>query len=70
MNALTDTERIALIGIQARQQQLQIEQAAVLRAIEVRLQLSAGAISTTHQIDGQTWCVTLIPRGIHDDTAA
>lgn len=57
MTALTDTERIALMGIQDRQRQIQIEQAAVVRAIEERLRLPAGAIGTTHQIDGQTWRV-------------
>lgn len=63
MHDLTDTERIALMGIQARQQQLGVEQTAVLRAIEERLRLAPGAIGTTHQIDGQTWRVTALPRG-------
>lgn len=62
MSELTDIERIALLGVQARQQQLQIEQTAVLRAIEARLRLAPGTIGTTHQIDGQTWRLEELPR--------
>lgn len=68
MHDLTDTERIAFTGIQARQQQLQIEQTSVLRAIEARLHLAPGAIGTTHQLDTQ-WRVSALPR-MNDDTAA
>ena len=66
---LTDIERLALQGIQARQQQVQFDQLLLLRAIERRLQLSAGAIGTTHQIDATTWRVLAIdgdlPGGPH-----
>lgn len=66
---LTDTERIALQGIQARQQHIQTDQLALLRAIEERLRLPAGSIGTTHQIDGQTWRVAPVPR-LPDDLTA
>ena len=60
MQTLTDIERIALQGIQARQQQVQFDQLALLRAVEERLRLSAGAIGTTHQIDASTWRVSAV----------
>lgn len=60
MDQLTDIERVALIGIQARSQAVQIDQLALLRAIEERLRLPIGAIGTTHQIDAQTWRVSMM----------
>lgn len=57
MSELTDIERIALTGVQDRQRQIQVDQLALLRAVEERLRLPAGAIGTTHQIDAQTWRV-------------
>lgn len=64
MHTLTDIERIALIGIQDRQRQIQNDQLALLRAVEERLRLRAGAIGTTHQIDAATWRVLQVG---HDD---
>lgn len=58
--ALNDIERLALIGIQARQQQIQIDQLSLCRAIEERLRLPIGAIGTTHQIDGASWQVITV----------
>jgi hypothetical protein len=57
MTQLTDIERIALTGIQDRQRQVQVDQMALLRAVEDRLRLPIGSIGTTHQIDVQTWRV-------------
>jgi len=52
---LTETERISLQGIQARQallqHQIQADLSLVLRDIEQRLELPAGSIPITHRIE-------------------
>lgn len=66
--ALTDIERVLILGVQARERELAREQvvvqedwARVRAAIEERLKLPAGAIGTTHGVSTAPWAVTTLP---------
>jgi len=59
---LTNIERMALVGILARQQQalapLQEELNTLVRAVEERLELPQGSLGKTHTVDVETGAVS------------
>lgn len=58
---MTDTERIAMTGIAAREREVMApihrDLAALCRAVEARLGLEPGALGTTHVMDTDSWTV-------------
>lgn len=66
---LTDLERMALDGLEARQRLIGHEQNAINEAlaelrkfVEERVRLEPGAIGTTHQVNSRTWEVEAVPQ--------
>lgn len=56
-NPLAPIERLALLGLTARERDLAADYATFRQTVEARLTLPAGAIGTTHGIDATAWTV-------------